>query len=67
VDNRDARIGALRRYISLLRQEENRLNGVMGSPMANQQDREVAEAGLRAAALKISHADKELRGLETRR
>jgi len=39
----------------------------MGSPMASQQDREVAEAGLRTAALKISHADKELRGLETRR
>jgi hypothetical protein len=67
MDNREARIGALTRYILLLRQEENRLNGVQGSPRANRQDRESAEAGLRVTALKISDADQELRGLETRR
>jgi hypothetical protein len=66
MDNRAARIDALRRYISLLRQEEGRLSGLKGSPRANQQDRDEAEAGLRAAAQKISDADKELRKLEAR-
>ena len=64
MDNRVSRIRALRKYISLLRKEEVRLYGVKGSPMASQQDREEAEAGLHSAAVKISHADQELRGLE---
>jgi hypothetical protein len=64
MSNHVARTGAIRSYISLFRREEDRLNGVKGSPRANQQDREDAETGLSAAALKISHADQELRGLE---
>jgi hypothetical protein len=66
MDNRDARIGALRKYISLLRREEDRLDGVKGSPRASQQERDEAEACLRATAQKITSADKELRGLEAR-
>ena len=66
MNNRVARIGALRKYIALLRREEGRLDVVKGSPRANQQDREDADAGLRAAAQKITVADKELRGLEAR-
>jgi hypothetical protein len=64
MNNRVARIGALRKYIALLRREEGRLDVLKGSPRANQQDREGADAGLRAAAQKITVADKELRGLE---
>jgi hypothetical protein len=64
MDNRVARIGALRRYISLLRQEEARLNGVKESLMASHEEREDAKAALHAVALKIGHADRELRGLE---
>jgi hypothetical protein len=64
-DNRVARIGALRRYIALLREEEGRLNQVKVSRRASIEDRDAAETGLRAFAQKISHADKELRALET--
>ena len=66
MNNRVARIGALTKYISLLRREEGRLDVFKGSPRANQQDRDEADTGLRAAAKKIRDADKELRGLETR-
>jgi hypothetical protein len=61
---RVARTVALRRYIALLQQEERRLNQIMRSPRARQQDRDGAETGLSSAAEKVLHADKELRGLE---
>lgn len=66
MDNSGARIVTLKRYISLLDQEENRLNWVKGSPHANEQNRAEADASLRANATKRDNAQKELRGLEVR-
>lgn len=66
MDNRVVRIGALRKYISFLRQEGNRLSSILGSPQLPLQDRTVAESGLRVAVQKISIAGKELRVLERR-
>jgi hypothetical protein len=65
-EKRVARTAALRRYITLLQQEERRLNQVRRSPRAKQQDRDSAETGLRSVAEKILHADKELRELESK-
>jgi hypothetical protein len=65
-DKRVARTGALTRYIALLRREQGRLDQVRTSPRAKQLDRDNAETGLRSAAEKILHADKELRGLGMR-
>jgi hypothetical protein len=67
MDNRVERIGALRRYIALLRQEETRLIWIKGAPATNAEDRADAESRLIGAAQKIHNADKELRGLENRR
>ena len=66
MDNSAARIVALKRYISLLYQEENRLNWVKGSPHANEQNRVDTDASLLANAVKRDNAENELRGLEVR-
>jgi hypothetical protein len=62
--DRSARISSLRRYISLLRSEENRLNGVISSKIASLVQRSDAEIGLREIAEKLLNADKELVRLE---
>ena len=64
MDNRSARIEALRKYISLLRQEESRLDWV--SARASATDRAQAGAAMEANSKKLHNADKELRELEGR-
>lgn len=64
MDNRAARIGALRSYIAVLRQEENLLSWLKKSPAASEQELAEAETELAATARKITNADRELRGLE---
>jgi hypothetical protein len=64
MDHRAAKIVTLRRYIWLLRQEENRLGWVRASAMANVQDRADAESAWQQNAQKLQRADKELRETE---
>jgi hypothetical protein len=52
MDNRDARISALRRYISLLRHEEERANRLRYSPTAHDFNLASSETQLRTAAQK---------------
>jgi hypothetical protein len=66
MDNRDARISALRRYISLLRHEEERANRLRYSPTAHDFNLASTETHLRTAAQKIAIAGRELRYLEKR-
>lgn len=67
MDHRYARIGALKRYISLLEQEEKRLNWLQSSLTANEQERTNAESKLRLTTEKITNAEMELKTLEVRR
>lgn len=63
-NNRISRIVTLRRYISLLRQEEQRLRGVVVSDLSTQQKRLEAETERRQVAEKLARAEQELSGLE---
>ena len=65
MDNRSARIVALRRYVALLQLDESRLNWVIQSSLASEQDRTEAFASLQANADKIARANMELSQLET--
>ena len=67
VDNRSARIATLKRYISLLQQEEKRMTWVTHSSLAREEDRRDAESNLRLTAEKIAKAEAELKTLEDRR
>lgn len=62
--NRDLRITALNRYLSLLRKEETRLFRVKSAPTST--ELEVATSGheLRATVEKIANANKELKSLQ---
>ena len=66
-DNRNARVKALRRYISLLELEEKRLNWLKSSPTVSQQERMSAESNLRLNTEKITKAETELETLQVRR
>jgi hypothetical protein len=59
-----ARILSLRRYISLLQQEEKRLNWVNNSAQATEQQRTGAEDSLRTITEKLHNAERELSALE---
>jgi hypothetical protein len=67
MDNRNARIGALKRYIALLEQEEKRLNWLKSSQSASEQERIDADSSLRLTTEKITKAEMELKTLEVRR
>jgi hypothetical protein len=58
-----ARIISLRRYISLLHQEEKRLNWLISSTVASTAARADAESNVRAIIEKLYKAEKELRQL----
>jgi hypothetical protein len=64
MDNRIERIGALRKYMALLRQEEDRLARVKASPNLSDHERVEVDDRLRVTEQKIADADKELRGVE---
>jgi hypothetical protein len=66
LDDRGPRATALRRYISLLRKEERRLDLMRLAPSANRLDAATCEVGMRTAAEKIATAEKELRHVEDR-
>jgi hypothetical protein len=65
MDNRLERIGALRKYVGLLEQEEVRLLRVKRSPNGSSSDRSDAVERLRVTVQKIVDAEKELRTLST--
>ena len=67
MDNRIELIGALRRYIALLREQEQRLMMVKDSPAWTAEDRANADASLTLNTKKLHDADKDLRDLENRR
>jgi hypothetical protein len=60
--NNGARILSLKRYISLLQQEEKRLNWLISSTLAA--ERTGAENSARAVTEKLHNAESELRELE---
>jgi hypothetical protein len=60
-----ARIAILRRYISLLKQEEKRLMWAVGRREESEHSK--AEAALRENDLKLTKAEEELQKLEGRR
>ena len=67
MDNRSARIAALKRYISLLQQEEKRMTWVVAhSSLAREVNRRDAESNLRLTTEKITKAEAELKTLEDR-
>ena len=62
-----ARIASLKRYISLLHQEEKRLNWLISSTVASTAERTDAEINARTVIEKLSNAERELgklRGVE---
>jgi hypothetical protein len=61
--NTGARIISLKRYISLLQQEEKRLNWLISSTVASTAAREDGEINVRAVIEKLRKAGKELREL----
>lgn len=67
MDNRSARIAALKRYISLLELEEERLSWLKSSPTASQQERTDTDSNLKLTTEKITKAETELKTLEVRR
>lgn len=67
MDNRNARIGALKRYITLLEHEEKRLTWLKSAPSVTERERIDAESTLRLNTEKISKAEVELKTLEVRR
>ena len=58
------RITSLRRYISLLIDEEKRLNWVVGTTTAPNPEHANAEANVKVISEKLRKAEKELFGLE---
>jgi hypothetical protein len=62
-----ARILSLRRYVSLLQQEEKRLNWVHNSAQATAQQQANADNTLRRITEKLHNAERELAGLEDKR
>ena len=62
--NTGARIVALKRYISLLLQEEKRLNWLISSTVASAAERTDAEINARTVIEKLRNAEKELGKLE---
>jgi hypothetical protein len=60
-----ARIVTLRRYISLLKQEEKRLMWVVGR--RGESEHSQAESALKENGLKLTKAEEELQNLEGRR
>jgi hypothetical protein len=63
--NEGARIVALRRYISLLHQEEKRLNWLISSTIASTAERTDAEINARTVIEKLRNAEMELGKLES--
>jgi hypothetical protein len=61
--NTGARIVALKRYVSLLHQEEKRLNWLISSTVASA-ERTDAEVNARTVTDKLRNAEKELRRLQ---
>jgi hypothetical protein len=67
MQNRGARIESLKRYISLLHQEEKRLNWLISSTSASTAERTDAEINARTVVEKLLNAEMELgklRGVE---
>jgi len=58
--NKGARIISLKRYISLLHQEEKRLNWLISSTVASTAERTDAEINARTVIEKLRNAEKEL-------
>jgi hypothetical protein len=58
--NKGARIVSLKRYISLLHQEEKRLNWLISSTVASTAERTDAEINARTVIEKLRNAEKEL-------
>jgi hypothetical protein len=67
MDNSAACIGALKRYVALLQNEERRLTRAKSSPHATEQERADACATLRTASDKISNAEREIFTLQEKR
>ena len=64
MSDRSARITTLKRYISLLRQEEKRLKWITGSTSATNPENIEAAADLRVISEKLTNAERELSDLE---
>jgi hypothetical protein len=62
--NTGARIVALKRYISLLHQEEKRFNWLISSTVTSTAERTDAEINARTVTEKLRSAEKELRKLQ---
>ena len=62
--NKVDRIVSLKRYISLLHQEEKRLNWLISSTVASAAERTDAEINARTVTEKLRSAEKELRKLQ---
>ena len=67
MSNTAARIVSLRRYISLLQQEEKRLKWILASTVAPNAERTDAETNVRVISGKLINAEKELADLELKR
>ena len=67
MSNTAARIVSLRRYISLLQQEEKRLKWILASTVAPNPERTDAETDVRVISGKLINAEKELADLELKR
>lgn len=65
--NTAARIGSLRRYISLLRQEEKRLAWLSTSTVVTTVERKDAEDKARSISEKLKNAERELSDLELKK
>jgi hypothetical protein len=61
--NKGARIVSLTRYISLLHQEEKRLNWLISSTVASTAEHTDAEINAKTVTEKLRNAEKELRNL----
>ena len=64
IANKGARIVSLKRYISLLHQEQKRLNWLISSTVASTAERTDAEINARTVIEKLRNAEKELGKLE---
>jgi hypothetical protein len=64
MQNKGARIVSLKRYISLLHQEEKRLNWLISSTVATTAERTDAEINARTVIEKLRNAERELGKLQ---
>jgi hypothetical protein len=64
MSNTSARIVSLRRYISLLQQEEKRLKWILASTVVTNAERMEAEISAKTVVEKLRNAEKELGKLE---